>query len=63
MITLIMRQTSKYRWRLESPSGNVLQDNISVQDAHKAAAYAQCYVSSYNNWDYKLIPFQEEDSE
>jgi len=52
MNTLIMRQTSKYMWRIVSQNGTIVQDNIPLNNGNSAYLYIKNYVSSYNNWDY-----------
>lgn len=48
-----MKQVSKYRWELIGPNGLML-DDLYFGDKVKAENWVRAYISSWNNWDYKM---------
>lgn len=60
MTVVYMRQVGRFRWQLESSSGNVLKDDLSMASAYEAEQWALKYVSSYPTWTIVMKPKEEE---
>lgn len=60
MTVVYMRQVGRFRWQLESSSGNVLKDDLLMQDIFQAETWAKQYVSSFPAWTIVLKPKEEE---
>ncbi len=56
MKVLKMVQMSKYRWNLISPKGPIIKDDLLFANAHKAEEWVKSYVSSFQTWEYIVIP-------
>lgn len=56
-----MIQETRYRWRIESEKGYVLQNNLTFPNLDQADNYANAYTSSFNNWVYQLVPLKKEE--
>lgn len=59
MTEVKMIQTSKYRWKIVSPAGHVLLNDIHVNNIYNARKFVENYISSYRGWTYKLEPLEE----
>jgi len=60
MATIYLTQVSKFKWRLENKRGDVIRDNILVQNEEKAAEFCKAYISSFDNWDFVLKPLKKD---
>lgn len=54
-----MRQIARYRWRLESPKGKVMVDDLNFSNAYNAEQWVISYISSYSSWSFRLITLEE----
>lgn len=54
-----MIQTSKHKWKLETPSGKVLVDDIVINNAYDAELYVKSFISSFLGWDYEVKPIKK----
>ena len=54
-----MVQTSKYCWKIVSPSGKVMIDCIFLNDADQAKEYIKAYISSFTGWGYEVEALNE----
>lgn len=61
MSKLIMKQTAKSRWRLESEKGFVFKNDITISNIKEATMYIKAYISSFINWDFDVIPLEKDD--
>lgn len=59
-MTVKMVQISQVSWSIISPSGNVLQKNITVHNAATAHEYVRKYVQSFDGWYFEVIPLKKE---
>lgn len=56
MNKLNMIQTSKHKWRIETESGTVMQEDINIFSEYEAEEYIKRYVSSFQSFSYDLKP-------
>jgi hypothetical protein len=54
-----MVQVGPNRWELIAPNGTVLVDDIAAYTDYEAECWAKAYVSSYNDWEYEILPLEE----
>lgn len=47
-------QVGPYRWKLISPTGHVMVDDLMLQP-HRAEEWVKGYISSFNGWNYKIV--------
>lgn len=57
---LKMIQTSKHKWRIESPNGAILVEDLVIDSVKHAHDYVKGYISSFSGWSYELIPIRKE---
>lgn len=55
MIKIKIVQKTKYTWKLVSPTGHIIQDNVSLHDEYRVIEYIKTYISSYDNWTYEVV--------
>lgn len=55
MCIIKMVQQTPHIWRIETPNGTILQSNVISHSAYEAEEYIKRYISSFPNWDYRLI--------
>lgn len=60
MPTVQMIQTSKHKWRLLGPKGNILIEDLNISCAYDAEQYVKSYISSFMSWTYEIIPINKE---
>lgn len=58
MAVIKMVQVSKHKWMLVTSNDNVLQEDINVFSIFEAEDYVKRYISSFQNWNYVLIPME-----
>lgn len=58
-----MVQTSKHRWHLEGPKGNVLVEDLVLNSIREVIEYAKAYISSFSGWSYEINPLKESKNE
>lgn len=52
---LIMVQSFDNRWQVKNSKGHIIADNIIIRAPYTAEEYIKNYVSSFINWNYKII--------
>ena len=48
-------QTSKYQWRLLSPKGTVMVDDLAFPSQYKAEEWIKAFISGQMGWDYEIL--------
>lgn len=56
MTIVFMVQTSKHRWTIKSQKGYIIQDDLCFNNSAQAELYVKNYITSFQNWDYKMVP-------
>lgn len=51
-----MVQLTPHKWQIESQNGAVIQTDITAHGQDEAKEYAKRYISSFSDWDFKIIP-------
>lgn len=54
-----MVQLSKHKWRIETQNGTVIKDDVTVHSISEATEYIKRYISSYNDWDFNILPLKK----
>jgi len=52
-----MVQTAPFKWEIQSPKGHIIQTDIYCHNEYAAIQYIKAYISSFHNWEYKIIPY------
>ena len=52
--SVVLKQLSKYRWELVNAKGNVMVHDLLFADSYRAALWVKAYISTWNDWAYKL---------
>ena len=61
MNKVLMVQTNKYQWQIQSEKGHVIQTDISLNDVRKAKEFIKAWVSSFNTpYFYEVVPMKED---
>jgi hypothetical protein len=60
MAKVRMVQTNLHNWRIESLTGIIVKDDISVQNPYKAEEFVKSYISSFQSWTYEMVPLPKE---
>lgn len=55
-----LKQTTKYRWHLVSPKDKVMMDDLVFDSKVTAETWIRAYVSSWHDWNYKIVSLKEE---
>lgn len=56
MTTVLMVQLSNHSWHLISKKGHILKKDLSFHRLRDAEAYVKAYISSFQNWNYEMVP-------
>jgi hypothetical protein len=56
---VLMVQVNKFKWRIESPMGFIITDDIIVENKILAEDFVRAWASSFVGWNYKVIPLEE----
>lgn len=51
---VVLRQLTKYRWELANEKGNIMVQDLLFANAYRAELWVKAYVSTWNDWTYKL---------
>lgn len=60
MSKLKIVQQSQVNWQIQTPSGHVLQRDITIASPHEAERFIKGYISSFTNWTYEVVPIKKE---
>lgn len=52
-------ETANGRWRIENSKGDVILDDLRLESVFRAEEYIRAYVSSFNNYNYEVVPLKE----
>lgn len=55
MTIVKMKQTSRYRWQIESQTGHILQKDLAFTTYAEAERYIENYVTSFIDWGYEMV--------
>lgn len=50
-----MVQLTPHLWQIESEKGHVIAPSITAHSAFEAEQYVKNYITSFQNWDYKMV--------
>ena len=49
-------QTSQHKWKLVTPQGTVLTEDLTLNSVFDAERYVKAYISSFSGWSYAIVP-------
>lgn len=54
-------QQSQVNWQVQSPTGIILQKDITISSSHDAEVFIRGYVSSFHNGSYEVVPLPKKE--